>query len=102
MPFIRVSVFYRIPLRFASPIARKLAFFREPFQLKMMAARLISCEKSHLAFSLCVLYHWQKKNEREENAMTLCVHKNKAFPIGVSVSIGCVDRFIVDIVSIGR
>jgi len=59
----------------------------------------VSCQKSHLAFFAPVLYHFQKKQTREDAAMTLYGYKKKFLPVGVSVFISTVS---VDIVSIDR
>ena len=61
----------------------------------------VSWLKSHLAFSSPVLYHLQKKQTREDTAMTQYVYKKKFLPAGVSIfiSIVFVDN---DIVSFDR
>ena len=61
----------------------------------------VSWLKSHLAFSSPVLYHLQKKQTREDTAMTQYVYKKKFLPAGVSIFISTV--FVDnDIVSFDR
>jgi len=72
-----------------------------PHRTKTPNVFRVSWLKSHLAFSSPVLYHLQKKQTREDTAMTQYVYKKKFLPAGVSIFISTV--FVDnDIVSFDR